>query len=320
MAKRGCRTVHPAYSVILFTTASGAGYGLLVWLSALRLFGVVPADRTLGLLGLGSSLGLVTLGLLSSTAHLGHPERAWRALSQWRSSWLSREGVMAVATYIPAGLLGIGWGLLGWGGFLVGLTALAAVALALATVWCTGMIYASLRTIRQWHQPLTAPIYVALALATGGILANLLLAATGHGGRLALGGTLAAVLVAGFLKWRYWRAIDDDVSPFSIEAATGLGHLGTVRPLDPPHTQENFVMREMGYQVGRRHRLALRAMALAALFLVPLVTLVAALLGNGGVALPASIAATTSAAVGVLVERWLFFAEARHVAMLYYRR
>ena len=97
--------MHPAYSVILFTTASGAGYGLLVWLALGGMLGLVPAERWLGIVGFGLAFALITAGLLSSTAHLGRPERAWRAFSQWRSSWLSREGVMAVATYVPAGLL-----------------------------------------------------------------------------------------------------------------------------------------------------------------------------------------------------------------------
>src|SRR6476646_10306719 len=101
--------MHPAYSVIVFTTASGAGLGLLAWLALLGMLGAVPADRWLGLAGLGLAFVLVASGLIASTAHLGRPERAWRAFSQWRTSWLSREGVMAVATAVPAGLLGIGW-------------------------------------------------------------------------------------------------------------------------------------------------------------------------------------------------------------------
>lgn len=312
--------MHPAYSVILFTTASGAGYGMLVWLALLRVLGLVPPDRMIGVLGIGAALGLITIGLLASTAHLGHPERAWRAVSQWRSSWLSREGVAAIATYAPAGLLGIGWGILGYGGALLGIIALVAAGLALVTVWCTGMIYASLRTIRQWNQPLTAPNYIALALATGGILTCVLLEATGSGGHFIRTATLVAICAALVLKALYWRAIDADVSPFTVEAATGLGHLGRVRPLDPPHTQENFVMQEMGYRVGRTHAAALRLISLATLFIVPLVAFFAAAMAGGPVALGASILAALSAALGILVERWLFFAEARHVVQLYYGR
>ncbi|MCK5623016.1 MAG: dimethyl sulfoxide reductase anchor subunit, partial [Alphaproteobacteria bacterium] len=101
--------MHPAFSVIFFTTASGAGYGLLVWLGVFGALGLLPPDRWFGVTAFGLAFGLVTAGLLSSTFHLGHPERAWRALTQWKTSWLSREGVVAVLTYIPTGLYAIGW-------------------------------------------------------------------------------------------------------------------------------------------------------------------------------------------------------------------
>ena len=93
--------MHPAYSVILFTTAAGAGYGLLFWLAVLSVFDNLPPDRMLGITGLGLAFALLSGGLLSSTAHLGRPERAWRAFSQWRTSWLSRDGVASVAAFLP---------------------------------------------------------------------------------------------------------------------------------------------------------------------------------------------------------------------------
>jgi DMSO reductase anchor subunit len=101
--------MHPAFSVVFFTTATGAGYGLLALLGMLGGLGFIPANFWLGFVGMAVALGLVAAGLLSSTGHLGRPERAWRAFSQWRSSWLSREGMASVATFIPAGLFGIGW-------------------------------------------------------------------------------------------------------------------------------------------------------------------------------------------------------------------
>jgi len=101
--------MHPAFSVIFFTTASGAGYGLLALLGVSAASGLLPSDRWLGAVALGLALALVTAGLLSSTAHLGRPERAWRAFSQWRSSWLSREGVMSIITFVPALVFAYGW-------------------------------------------------------------------------------------------------------------------------------------------------------------------------------------------------------------------
>src|SRR5262245_42951305 len=131
--------MHPAYSVILFTTASGAGFGLLTWLALFAVLSLVPPTRGLGLAGFALAFGLITAGLLSSTAHLGRPERAWRAFSQWRTSWLSREGVLAVATFLPAGLLALGWtSLAGSAATLV--LGVATIALALLTLFSTGMI------------------------------------------------------------------------------------------------------------------------------------------------------------------------------------
>jgi DMSO reductase anchor subunit len=312
--------MHPAYSVIVFTTASGAGYGLLIWLAIAVALNLVPHDPMLGFFGLGAALALITIGLLTSTAHLGRPERAWRAMSQWRSSWLSREGVASIVTYLPAGVLGLGWV---FGEFVPGQIAIGAwlsVPCALVTIWCTGMIYGSLPTIRAWHQPLVAPIYLAVALATGGVLLCFLLAIFGTGVRWAAGASGIALLLGAVLKRLYWTAIDTAKKTYTAEAATGLGRFGTVRPLDPPHTQPNFVMREMGYQVARRHALKLRGMAAMLLFLLPLVGMLLLLLEPPhAVQLAIAAAALLSTTIGVLMERWLFFAEAEHVVMLYYR-
>ena len=126
--------MHPSFSVIFFTTASGAGYGLLALLGVLAPLGVTPPDAAFGFVALGLALGAITAGLLSSTFHLGRPERAWRAFSQWRSSWLSREGVASVATYIPAGLFGIAWVFLGVVSSVLGILSMVG---AVITVFCT---------------------------------------------------------------------------------------------------------------------------------------------------------------------------------------
>jgi DMSO reductase anchor subunit len=312
--------MHPAYSVIVFTTASGAGYGLLIWLALAAALNLVPRDPVLGFFGLGVALALVTIGLLTSTAHLGRPERAWRALSQWKTSWLSREGVAAIVTYLPAGVLGLGWV---FGEFVPSQTAAGAwlsVPCALVTIWCTGMIYASLPTIRAWNQPLVAPVYLALALATGGVLLSFVLVIFGTDVRWAAGASGIALLLGAVLKRLYWTAIDAAKKTYTAEAATGLGRFGTVRPLDPPHTQPNYVMREMGYQVARRHAVKLRGMAAMLLFLLPLAGMLLLLIDPPhGVQLAVAAAALLSTTIGVLMERWLFFAEAEHVVMLYYR-
>ena len=232
---------------------------------------------------------------------------------------MSREGIAALATYVPAGLLAIGWVVLEKGGFLLGLAAVVTILLALVTVWCTGMIYASLPTIRQWHQPLVAPIYVVNALATGALLYLPLSWYFGHIGWLPLTLTLIMLIAALLLKLLYWRTIDNEAKVYTAETATGLGRIGKVRQLDPPHGRANFVNREMGFRVARKHGRKLRLIALVFAFAIPLAALVLTATAMGIEAIQfAAIAALLSGAIGIIVERWLFFAEAEHVAMLFY--
>jgi len=311
--------MNPAPSVIVFTVGSGAGYGLLAALGVLAAFGLMPSDTAVVLAGFGLGLGLVTAGLLSSTFHLGHPERAWRAFSQWRSSWLSREAVAAVLAYLPA--IGLAAVLLagGAGGASARVLGALTALFATATVVCTAMIYRCLKPIHAWHNRFTVPGYLIIGAATGLAFAHALFAAFGEPAAFATGAAALAALGAGFLHKRaYWRFIDTTSGPATAETATGLGAIGRVRALDPPHTGRNFVMREMGFAVARKHAEALRRAALIGGFVLPAwaIAIGLGLRGPGGAAV--AFAAAAAALAGALVERWLFFAEARHAAMLYY--
>jgi DMSO reductase anchor subunit len=310
--------VHPASSVILFTTTSGAGYGLLALLGLFGPAGLIPQGRWFGFTGLGLALALVTAGLLASTFHLGHPERAWRAVSQWRSSWLSREGVMALATYVPAGLFGIGWVFLErTGGGWAAAGVLAAVGAAL-TVACTGMIYASLKPIRQWRDPLVLPLYLGFALASGALCLNALVHLFGAPQHWIEVLALAALAGAWIVKLVYWRRIDGTKGTSTPESATGLGALGTVRQLDPPHSEENYLLREMGFRVARKHAVKLRGIVLALGAALPVALTAAQLATHGATAAVLAVLAVLAAGLGIAIERWLFFAEATHTVTLYY--
>ncbi len=312
--------MHPAYSVIIFTTASGAGYGLLVWIAGSMLFGpALPSGPVAAVSAFGLSYVLITAGLISSTLHLGRPERAWRAMSQWRTSWLSREGILAIVTYPISGLLALGWFTHNLTGAPVTLLALLTVACAIATLWCTGMIYASLPTVRAWHMPLVAPLYVALGVATGGVLHSMIgVMLTGKVMNIATFLAVIALGVAYVMKASYWQTIDTAERTYTAGDATGLGRFGTVRTLDPPHAKANFVMREMGFEVARKHAMKLRGLTSLALFAVPAACLALSLFSGTSLAIVLSLAAVLSSAVGILTERWLFFAEAEHVVVLYY--
>lgn len=312
--------MNPALSVIAFTTLSGAGYGLLVW-AALAALLQQPARPLL--LSLLVGLGLVTAGLLSSLGHLGQPQRAWRAVSQWRTSWLSREGVASLATYVPA--LGLATALLpamlagdarasrvalGWPGVAC---AVALIVLALATVACTAMIYASLKPVPAWRHRLVLPVYLLFALYCGGLLA-MGFARIGAMGPLWILLSLGALALAA-CKWRYWRAIDAPL-PLSRGDAVGLP-ARDVALFERPMTESNYITRDMAFVVARKHARRLRAIALVLIAVVPVACLLVAA-GVDTLRTASCIVAAASALAGTFVERWLFFAEARHLVTLYY--
>ena len=289
--------MHPAPSVILFTSLSGLGFGLLIFLGLG--YPDVTGWTAFAFFVLGYLLAVG--GLSASTFHLGHPERALKAFTQWKTSWLSREGWLSVATLIVMALYGAGlvffdsrWSLLGWIG----------AGLSLVTVLATSMIYAQLKTVPRWNLPLTPVMFVATALAGGALLSGQITAA------------LALLVLAGLVQAAYWVTGDRALagSGTTLASATGLGPIGRVRAFEPPHTGSNYLTREMVFVVARRHALKLRVIALALMAVVPVVLLL----------LPFSHALAAVAVVchlaGVITARWLFFAEAEHVVGLYYGR
>ena len=310
--------MHPALSIVFFTTASGAGFALLFLIGVGAPLGLLPQSPWFGFACLAVAIGLAAAGLVSSVFHLGRPERALRALSQWRSSWLSREGVMSVVTLVAAVVFGIGWVFFGITGGVFGLFGIVAAVLALATIQCTGMIYASLKPIHQWHNRWVVPNYFTLGLMAGFLLLDLIIRfwAVRPVGTPLL--ALLTVLLAWWSKEAYWRFIDTTSAPSNVASATALGSRGRVRMLEPPHTQDNYLLQEMGFHIARKHKTRLRLIARLAAFVLPALFSLVALIGSGAIAAIAATLAVLSAALGLVVERWLFFAEAEHVAMLYY--
>lgn len=319
--------MHPAFSVLFFSTLSGAGYGLLFWNAVLALTGG-PRPQPLPLLTATLlALVLVTIGLVSSLFHLGKPQRAWRAFSQWRTSWLSREGVAAVATYVPALALAAlllleyldptSFVFSARPALLVLAVCIALAASALITVACTAMIYASLTPIPAWRHRLVVPGYLLFALCTGGLLAMAL--APQDSARL---GSVPAMVVMALVvmlmltKWRYWRDIDRTPLPHTRGDAVGLPQR-TVTVFERPHTEANYITREMAFVVARRHAVLLRRVAVMLFALLPALCMLAGVLAQPDTA-PWFAIAAASAIAGAFVERWLFFAEAKHMVTLYY--
>jgi DMSO reductase anchor subunit len=304
--------MHPAYSVILFTTASGAGYGLLALLGLVGISHGEASSLAFGLTAVVIALGLITIGLLSSTFHLGHPERAWRAFSQWRSSWLSREGVAAVVTYLPAVAFGAVWSGLIAAPALVAPLAVITAIMALVTVVCTAKIYSTLKTIRSWHNAWTVWVYLGFALATGAVILAAITAVFGNFPAFLVYFSSTLLALATIILVLYWRSIDAAPRDLTMGDATGLGRLGEVSQWEQPHSVANYIQKEMGYVVARRHATKLRRLVVAALVLAILFMLSA-------LAVPfAALLSMALALFAAVVQRWLFFAEAQHVSSLFY--
>ncbi len=305
--------MHPAISVIFFTVISGAGFGGIFWIGA----GLADGSPTIARFAVMLlSCSLAVAGLLASTLHLGHPERAWRAFSQWRSSWLSREGILAIAC-----LIAFGTHALLWMTALAGMTIAGwlAAALALATVFATAMIYAQLKTVPLWNQWLTPPVYLAFALSSGFALVAAVSPA-GYFLGLPTALTALALLVIAWALKLAWH-LQGQVSTLAQRGsdtgtATGLGDLGKVRLFERPHTGENYLTKEMVHKIGRKHAAKLRLFSVLTAFasagIVCLLVWLAALPN-----LVLALAALLQIA-GLFVERWLFFAEAKHAVSLYY--
>lgn len=287
--------MHPAPSIIAFTTLSGLGFGLMVWLG----IGMPGSTGIVAFVFFAIAYVLAGGGLIASAFHLGHPERGLLAFTQWRSSWLSREAICAVATLAVMAAYAIGrvflatdWVPLGWLG----------AALALGTVFTTSMIYAQMKTVPRWRSPLTPALFLCLSLGGGALLAGQV--------------TWALILLplAGILQLAWWWQGDRAfaASGTTMASATGLGGIGSVRAFEPPHTGPNYLLREMVHVVGRKHAVKLRAIAFVFGYVLPVALLLLPFAHVFG------LLAVISHIAGILASRWLFFAEAEHVVGLYY--
>ena len=287
--------MHPAPSIIAFTTLSGLGFGLLFWLG----IGMPGSTGMIAFVFFAIAFALAGGGLIASAFHLGHPERGLLAFTQWRSSWLSREAVCAVSALLMMGIYAIGriflavdWWPLGWLGG----------ALSLCTVFTTSMIYAQLKTVPRWRSPLTPALFLSLSLGGGALLA----------GQVTWALLLLALAAAVQVGWWWQGDKAFAASGSTMASATGLGPIGHVRAFEPPHTGPNYLLREMVHVVGRKHALKLRVVAFGLGYTLPVLLLL----------LPFShlfgLLAVISHVIGILASRWLFFAEAEHVVGLYY--
>lgn len=289
--------MHPAPSIIMFSTLSGLGFGLLTMLG----LGFPEVSGWVAFIFFAIGFALAGGGLISATFHLGHPERALKSFTQWRSSWLSREAWAAAAAMAVMGLyaamiifMDTRVAILGWVG----------AALSLLTVFTTSMIYTQLKTVPRWNHWSPPVLFMAYAIVGGLLMA----------GQVSVAVPLLVAL--GVLQVVAW--VDQDrkeaASDTTLATATGLGNIGAVKAFESPHTGGNYLTHEMAFRVARKHAQTLKIISVILAVVVPVVLLL----------LPfhhlLALLAVISHFAGVAAQRWLFFAEAKHVVSLYYGR
>jgi DMSO reductase anchor subunit len=311
--------MHPAFSVIVFTVFAGAGLGALAIAAmvdlAVRAEALPLAPAALApAVALG--LLLLAIGLASSTLHLANPRNAWRSLTRWRTSWLSREALCALVLMPLAAVYAAG---LYRGSADARLLAFAIVPLAWTLLFCTAMIYASLKPIRQWHTPRVPIGYFVLGHASGALAVLAVLGDESPAAGALILSALALLAVGLVSRLEYWRFVRGDEG--SVTLARAIGVAQGVRPpgpasvmaarlLDAGHSRGTFLTREFVARVSPARIASARALAVVAGFALPAVA----------VALEPELAwlAFGACMIGLMAERWLFFAEARHTVRLYH--
>ena len=306
--------MHPAKSIILFTTISGMGYGLIISLLIFQIY----VGHTLSFISYFLitfvSMILFSGGLLSSTLHLGHPERAHFALTQWRSSWLSREGVFAILLYPVISIYTLLF-YLNPNNISLDPIAIVTIFIAIATIYSTGKIYGSLRAIYSWNTTLTTFNYLALGGLTGLMLFQTLLLLLGYNVTNIYYFLIILIILSSIGKILFWVRLDLNNTTTSKSTALGLESQLEVNLLESPHDASNFLLKEMGYTIARKHSKKLRKISLLFAFILPLVIIFLSIALNF---YHITILAFLFMIMGVFIERWLFFAEAKHSVMNYY--
>ncbi len=288
--------MHPAPSVIVFSTISGLGFGLMLFMG----LGLPNVSGWVAASFATVALGLAVIGLLASTFHLANPKNAIYAFSQWKTSWLSREGILAVLTLFVFFIYAVLWAFMD--NRIPALGYLAS-AMAMGTVFTTSMIYTQIKAVPRWNTAVTPLLFLLYASAGGALLSNQM--------------QVALVLLGLIIAFQALAWVQGDTalarSGSSIESATGLGKFGKVRLLEKPHSGENYLLHEMVYVVGRKHAAKLRVLALLLAAVLPAVLILLTEVNHVIV-----VVILLSHLIGIFAQRWLFFAQAEHVVGLYY--
>ncbi len=291
----------PAVSLIIFTVFSGFGFGLLFWLN-LNLHSSLNFPN---ILIFPTAFFIAISGLISSSFHLGNPQRALLAFTQWRSSWLSREAILAVLTLFLTfthSVLIIFFELyLSWLGFISALG-------CLLTIFSTAMIYTQMKTVPRWNMKITPVLFLLYGIVGSSIILNDPFFSS------------SLFILLGLVQIFTWKIGDRQFDASStINTATGLAKNNIIRMLEPPHTGSNYLLKEMVHIVGQKHIYKLRLISIFVLSFIPAILCLITIISLQNYTTILIVIAVINV-FGTLISRWLFFSEAEHVVGLYYDR
>jgi DMSO reductase anchor subunit len=323
--------MNPAFSVIFLTTLIGTAQGLFLALftaQSYALFNLLPGQNSQSFHAAGALMVLVlcALGLASSFFHLGRPERAWRSAAMWRTSWLAREVIVLPAFMGVVFLYGIAH-FTDWKPVAVTLPDLIVVdatvllgivgtVLAFALFVCTGMIYACLPFLREWHSPLTVINYILLGGASGFTLAAAFAADRAPELTRFYAAWALIITLLGFASRVASLLRNSRLKPKStLQTAIGIKHPRIVQK-SAGFMGGSFNTREFFHNRTRSTLRSVKWVFLTTVFVFPLLLLAAVLWADLRRLLPLAFAMQY---VGLLAERWFFFAEANHPQNLYYQ-
>ena len=307
--------MHPSKSIIFFTVISGTGYGIFIGLLFNILFIEISYSLNYKLFISLVSFLMIVLGLLSSTLHLGHPERAWRAFSQWKSSWLSREGLVSVITFFPMVLFYYFW-INNINGYVFLLIILC--IFSLLTIFCTGQMYATLKTIPSWNNSLVTPIYIFNGITVGSLFVYSINFYFNYNIFLYEKFIIITIILNLLLKISYWILIRQKTDT-NIQTAVGIKSKN-ISFFEGPHTGKNYLTTEMINKSNNKNNNFLRLTFCILTFIIPLymINQYSTLIVDQFILKLSMIFVFILALVGMIIERYLFFIQSKHVVGLYY--
>ena len=308
----------PDNTVIYFTVCSGTGYGIIISLIAIFSQNEINIDQNIKLIITTISYFLIISGLLSSILHLSHPKRAWRALSQWKSAWLLKEGVAAIITFAPLTLFFVFWIFTNYLKITFLLLIISSISCIITTI-CTAKIYSSIKAIPAWNNPFVPIIYILNSLVLGSLFTFTLLFYFQIKINILSNMIVSLSITTLFIKLLYWYSIRRP-SNSNISKATGLDIKKKTIIFEGSHTIKKFLSSEMMNEINISKSILLRIAVCIFTYITPSYYILQKpyFVMSDYIISCSLIIISIIALIGMFIERYLFFIESKHTVSLVY--